>query len=119
MTEEQKTTNILDWEKLKAFVTERNPVEVYAGILNDWYWTAATVYKDGQYIEDHGAYTHSYWANPGFKAEMQNGDTIEVSASRKATAEEMQELKEKSDSKLHKLEATVAKLKTGKTRMTP
>lgn len=110
MSEEQ-TTNILDWEKLETFVAERKPIEVSAGILNDWFWTAATIYKDGQYIENHGAYTHSCWATPGFKAEMENGDTIEVVAYRRASVEEMQKFKEESDSRLERLRSAVEKIK--------
>lgn len=81
--------NVLDWDKLRAFVEERKPVEVSAGILDDWFWTAATVYENGEYKENHGAYTHSNWASPGFKALMSNGDTIEVAAYREATGEDM------------------------------
>lgn len=75
----------LDWDVLRKFVAERQPVEVSAGCLQDWYWTAATVYKDGSFIEDHNAYYVSSWGAPGFKAEMPNGDVIEVHAARDET----------------------------------
>ena len=70
----------LDWEMLKKFIEDRKPLEVSAGIINDWFWTAATVYENGKYIEDHRAYTESCWAIPGFKATMENGDVVEVVA---------------------------------------
>lgn len=71
---------VLDWDVLKDFVENRHPVEVSAGILNDWYWTADTVYENGSFRADHGAFVESYWATPGFKAKMPNGDVIEVVA---------------------------------------
>lgn len=73
--------NTLDWKALKAFVAKRKPVEVSAGILNDWFWTGATVYEKGKWVRNHRAYVTSYWATPGFKATLKNGDVIEVAAS--------------------------------------
>lgn len=78
----------LDWERLERFIAERKPVEVSAGILNDWYWTAATVYENGAWTGRDRAYVTSYWAQPGFKATMGNGDVIEVAASRPERPEE-------------------------------
>lgn len=74
--------NEFDWDALKKFISERKPVSVYAGLLDDWFFTADTVYRNGIMLEDHGAYLHSYWATPGFKALMENGDVIEVVASK-------------------------------------
>lgn len=80
--------NTLDWDKLEKFISERKPVEVSAGLLDDWFWTAHVVYKDGKYIEDAEPFVTSTWATPGFKAEMANGDTIEVVATKKETEKE-------------------------------
>lgn len=74
------TMNVLDLKALKRFIKERKPVEVSAGILNDWFWTGATVFKNGKWVKDNHAYTSSNWATPGFKASMKNGDVIEVVA---------------------------------------
>ena len=79
------TMNTLDWKALKAFVAKRKPVEVSAGILNDWFWTAAIVYENGKWKRKHNAYTTSSWATPGFKATMKNGDVVEVAAYIKET----------------------------------
>lgn len=73
--------NTLDWMKLEKFIKERNPTKVDAGLLNDWFWTAATVYKNGEWFDKDRAYVTSIWGTPGFKATMENGDTIEVVAS--------------------------------------
>jgi len=81
--------NTFDWDKCRAWVAERQPLCVAAGLTEDWFWTAADIYRDGQWIEDHGAYLMSHWATPSFKAEMPNGDTIEVICSRKATPEDI------------------------------
>jgi hypothetical protein len=53
--------NVFDWSKLQAFVAERKPLNVTAGILQDMFWTGDTVYEDGQFVEDHHAFTHSIW----------------------------------------------------------
>ena len=98
--------NTLDWEVLEQFIKDRDPVEVSAGILNDWYWTAATVYEDGEWKDRDDAYVTSYWATPGFKATMQNGDVIEVIASKEQTEEEAREHDEKREKvrkKLHEV----------------
>ena len=73
--------NTLDWKQLEKFIEERNPVEVSAGLVDDWYWTAATVYKDGEWQDKDAAFVTSSWATPGFEAEMENGDVIKVVAS--------------------------------------
>ena len=75
-----------DWEKCREFVAEREPVEVTAGLLEDFYWTAGTVYQSGEWIDDHCAHLRSMWATPGFMAEMPNGDMIEVEAVRRSGA---------------------------------
>jgi hypothetical protein len=74
------TLHVLDLKKLKLFIKERKPIEVSAGILNDWSCTGATVYQNGKWVKDNQAYTSSTWATPGFKATMKNGDVIEVVA---------------------------------------
>lgn len=76
----------LDWKRLEEFIAERRPVSVMAGILEDWFWTAAVVYESGKWLDRSRAYVTSVWATPGFKAEMENGDIVEVSASIDALA---------------------------------
>ena len=80
--------NTLDWKKLEDFIAERNPVEVSAGLINDWYYTAATVWQNGEWKDREAAYVTSYWATPGFQATMANGDVLEVEAYREETPEE-------------------------------
>lgn len=87
----------LDWKKLEAFIEERKPVEVSAGILNDWFWTAATVYENGEWKDRDRAYVTSSWAQPGFKATMENGDVIEVAASIEETPEQAEVRKVKAE----------------------
>lgn len=80
-TEGNETMNTLDWKAVEQFIKKRKPVEVSAGILNDWFWTAATVYENGKWKDKTRAYVTSSWATPGFKATLKNGDVIEVVAS--------------------------------------
>ena len=96
----------LDWKKLENFIKTRKPVEVSAGILNDWFWTAATVYENGKWKDRNAAYVTSYWATPGFKATLKNGDVIEVVASVKETPAQAKKRKakaERSRKALHKM----------------
>ncbi len=83
----------LDWKKLEDFIAERKPVEVSAGLLEDWYFTAASVWEKGEWKDRDRAYVSSFWATPGFKAEMENGDIVEVAASREETPEEAEQEK--------------------------
>jgi hypothetical protein len=106
--------NTLDWEVLEQFIKDRNPVEVSAGLLNDWFWTAATVYEDGEWKDKDEAYVTSYWAMPGFKATMRNGDVIEVVASKEQTEEERKMHKEKSEKTRKELHELAESLESGK-----
>lgn len=85
--------NTLDWPKLHQFVADRKPVSVSAGLLQDWFWTAATVYENGKWVEDNRAYLMSTWATAGFKAEMPNGDCVEVECNCEASQEVRDEYK--------------------------
>lgn len=67
-----------DWDKLRAYIKEHGPASVDAGLLGDWNWTAATVYEDGKFIEEHGAYLHSLWATPAFIATSSQGEETTV-----------------------------------------
>lgn len=69
--------NKFDWKKLERFIKTRKPISVDAGLLQDWFFTAAPVW-DGKTIDKESAYVDSYWATPGFKAVMKNGDVVEV-----------------------------------------
>lgn len=98
--------NIIDWKAVKKFVRDRKPVEVSAGIVNDWFWTAATVYENGKWVRNHRAYVTSDWASPGFKATLKNGDVVEVVAYREATKAEVAAMKRRHEAnrkKMHKL----------------
>jgi len=76
---------IFDFDKCRAWVAERKPVHVDAGMLQDWWWTSATIYDNGEFVVDHRAWLHSGWATPVFKATLDNGDVIEVECWRDMT----------------------------------
>jgi len=103
--------NTLDLEKLNEFVTDRQPVEVSAGVLDDWFWTAATVYENGEYMQDHRAHTYSSWGTPGFKATMPNGDIVEVVCTKDATEEELANIEEGKKETLANLKELAEKLR--------
>lgn len=104
--------NTLDWNKLFDFVKERNPVEVHAGLLNDWFWTSATVYKEGEWVKDHRAYLTSNWATPGFKAVMENGDMIEVVASKEQNPDEYEIQKKDIEERKLKMKEILEKIRS-------
>lgn len=99
--------NTLDWNKLENFIQERNPTEVSAGLLDDWFWTAANVWENGAWKDRDAAYVTSDWATPGFKATMPNGDVIEVVASRDETPNEAAMRKRKTEESRKALSALV------------
>lgn len=101
--------NTLDWPKLHDFVRERRPVSVDAGLLEDWFWTAAEVYRDGAFVEEHGAYLLSHWATAGFKATMANGDIVEVVASCEAPQEVLDQYKRRGEESRKALAEYVSK----------
>lgn len=74
--------NLFDWTKCREWVEARRPIEVQAGLLEDWSATAATVYRDGRWLDPDEGYLESSWATPGFYARMPNGDVILVEAER-------------------------------------
>ena len=104
----------LDWQKLERFIEERKPVEVSAGLLDDWFWTGATVYKDGEWQDRDAAYVTSYWATPGFKAEMSNGDIIEIVASTEETAEQAAKREEKAKKTREAIKEMAASIRADK-----
>ncbi len=103
--------NTLDWEKLEKFIEERKPVSVDAGLLSDWFWTAGTVYENGEWKDKDRAYVTSSWAIPGFKAEMENGDVIEVVAMIEETEEQATERKVRNKKLLEDFKNLAAKLR--------
>ena len=107
--------NTLDWKKLEAFIEERKPVEVSAGLLDDWFWTASTVYEAGEWTDREKAYVTSSWATPGFEAVMDNGDIIKVAASRPQTDDDAKADKikrEKSRKELREMVAAIEERKS-------
>jgi hypothetical protein len=111
----EKSMNTLDWKKLEKFIEERKPVSVDAGILNDWFWTADTVYENGEWKDRDRAYVTSSWATPGFKAEMENGDVIEVVAMTEETEEQAAEREERRKKLLEDMKVLAAELVEAKT----
>lgn len=56
----------LDWDKLHDFVEQHKGEisDIYAGIEEDWDWTADHVYSDKDGWIPNAAYTESIWATP-------------------------------------------------------
>ncbi len=103
--------NTLDWDKMERFIQDRQPVSVSAGLLDDWFWTAATIYENGEWEDRDAPYVTSSWATPGFKAEMPNGDTLEVIASREQTPKEAEAHKALREKRMAEAKETLSKFR--------
>ena len=71
--------------KIKEIIESRKDdiVSADVGMAEDWFWTAVTVYSDGEYNIDLSDATvviaginSSFWATPEMHCVMKNGDTL-------------------------------------------
>jgi hypothetical protein len=53
-----------DFEKALKLIKKYNAIEASAGLKEDWFSTAATIWEDGKPVEEHHAYLASLWATP-------------------------------------------------------
>lgn len=59
----------LDWEKARKICEENPTSTIEAGLCEDWGYTSATIFENGQYFRDRdnsecGFYGLSRWATP-------------------------------------------------------
>ncbi len=81
---------IYDFENIKKFIEDNkdNIAEVDLGMQEDWYWTAETVFVDGEYITTItdettiGGINGSSWATPEMRVTYKDGSTLEVEFSK-------------------------------------
>lgn len=59
----QREQRVFDWDKAARLIKEKKPLEARAGLGSDWEWTAGTIYKDGQIVDEY-TYLSSNWATP-------------------------------------------------------
>ena len=73
-----------DYKKAKLFIEQNkeNIKEAYLGMHEDWWWTAQTIFEDGEYkvnLDDKdlkiGGIDGSYWATPVLAVEYKDGTT--------------------------------------------
>ena len=55
---------VFDWDKAARIIKERNLEEAYAGLEEDWFWTAGPIWKDGKPYFDGYTFLASKWAEP-------------------------------------------------------
>ena len=83
----ERTIYTLDWDAIRAFVEARDPVWVEVGLLDDWN-VSFEAYRDGVWTIPEKPFVGSFRSRSGLKAELPNGDVVEVAAMRPETAEE-------------------------------
>lgn len=73
-----------DFKKAKQFIEEnKESIESASmGMHEDWFWTAETIFKDGEYLVDLekedlkiGGISGSYWATPVLQIEYKDGQS--------------------------------------------
>lgn len=71
-----------DFKKAKLFIEQNkeNIKEASLGMHEDWFWTAETIFEDGEYkvnLDDKdltiGGISGSYWATPVMQVEYKDG----------------------------------------------
>ena len=60
---ESKNGKVFDWDKAAEIIKERKPETASAGLSEDWFWTAGTIYENGRPVKS-GTYLSSTWATP-------------------------------------------------------
>ena len=68
-------SKVFDWNKAAQIIKERNPEQASAGLSEDWFWTGATIWENGQIYTEWKPYLKSYWATPVLV--LENGDDRE------------------------------------------
>lgn len=55
---------VFDWDRAAQLIKDRKPKEAIAGLSEDWFWTARTIFFDGKPVIHGGTYLASTWATP-------------------------------------------------------
>lgn len=57
-------TMVFDWDKAARILAERNPDEAFAGLQDDYEYTAGVIWRKGKPVMDDYTYLASTWAHP-------------------------------------------------------
>lgn len=55
---------VFDWDKAAQLIKEKKPKEAIAGLSEDWFWTAGTIFSNGKPVTNGCTYLASTWATP-------------------------------------------------------
>lgn len=58
---------VFDWDKAARIIKESGCTDADAGLLEDWFWTAGTIFADGEPDRSGYCYLASYWATPAIQ----------------------------------------------------
>jgi hypothetical protein len=66
MANRGREMKVFDWDKAVDIILSRNPQHADAGLVEDWSWTAGSIYEYGKPVskEDYYAHLCSTWATP-------------------------------------------------------
>lgn len=64
MVNRGKEPKVFDWHKAAQLIKESGYKDADAGLSEDWFWTGAAIFRNGEVIKEHNAYLSSTWATP-------------------------------------------------------
>jgi predicted metalloendopeptidase len=82
--------NAIDWDIVEKFIKEYKPDRVIVGMAQDWYWTACTVWEDGEWQDLKSLTKASNWATPWLEGEFTDGTSRKLPCSKEATDQDLE-----------------------------
>ena len=67
---------VFDWDKAATIIKERGWVTAAAGLEEDWYWTGARIFVEGEPNMNATPYLMSIWATPILVGDEDDEDYI-------------------------------------------
>lgn len=66
MANKGKELKVFDWDKAARLILENGCQEAEAGLVEDWFWTGASIFAEGKPTPDDNAHAYlaSNWATP-------------------------------------------------------
>ncbi len=66
----------LDYERVEKLIQEKKPKVVIAGIREDWPVSSGEIWREGEFLKEHGVTTWSWWGTPA--VQFDDGEICEA-----------------------------------------